>query len=101
MTPRLAPAARGLHPSTSLSDVSTFYGIRWLYWVITGTETAQVELRSWDVGSGFGRTRWRVGLGRIRADSEQPRRGFCFAVLYGLYGHFDPTEMGSGFGRIR
>jgi hypothetical protein len=27
--------------------------------------------------------------------------GHFFAVLYSLYGHFDSTEMGSGFGRIR
>ena len=42
----------------------------------------QVEF-NWDGGSGFGRIRWRVGFGRIRADSEQPRRGFfCGIVQY-------------------
>jgi len=38
--------------------------------------------------------------GRIRADFEQPRRDF-FGPFCSLYGHFDPTEMDSGFGRIR
>ena len=54
------------------------------------------SFRTWYGVSGFGRIRYRVGFGRIRADSEE-----TFAVLYNLYGHFDPTETDSRFGLIR
>jgi len=46
---------------------------------------------------GFGGGSDSDGFGRIPSSLA----GNCFAVLYSLYGHFDPTETGSGFGRIR
>ena len=46
---------------------------------------------------GFGGGSDSDGFGRIPSSSA----GDFFAVLYSMYGHFDPTEMGSGFGGIR
>jgi len=46
---------------------------------------------------GFGGGSDSDGFGRI---PSCPAGDFS-AVLYSLYGHFDPTGMGSGFGRIR
>jgi len=46
----------------------------------------------WDAGSGFGRIRWRVGFGRIRADSEQPRREI-FAISQSVWA-FRPYRNG-------
>jgi hypothetical protein len=64
----------------------------------TGTGTRWANSR--DGVSGFGRIRRRVGFsfGWIRVDSEQPRS--FFGVCCSLYGHFDPTEMASGYGRM-
>jgi len=39
----------------------------------------------WDGGSGFGRIRWRVGFGRIRADSEQLRRVFLCGIVQSVW----------------
>jgi hypothetical protein len=46
---------------------------------------------------GFGGGSDSAGFGRIPSSPA----GDVLAVLYSLYGHFDPTEIGSGFGRIR
>jgi hypothetical protein len=46
---------------------------------------------------GFGGGSDSDGFGRIPSSSA----GDFFAVLYSMYGHFDTTEMGSGFGGIR
>ena len=47
--------------------------------------------------NGFGRGLDSGGFGGILSSPA----GEFLAILYSLYGHFDPTEMGSGFGRIR
>ena len=39
----------------------------------------------------------RVGFGWIPSSPAE----IVFAASYSLYGHFDPAEMDSGFGRIR
>jgi hypothetical protein len=46
---------------------------------------------------GFGGGSDSGGFGPIPSSPT----GCSFEVLYSLYGRFDPTEMGSGFGRIR
>jgi len=46
---------------------------------------------------GFGGGSASDGIGRI---SSSPSGG-NFAVFDSLYGHFDPTKLDAGFGRIR
>ena len=48
---------------------------------------------------GFGRGSDSGGFGPI--PSSPAARVTSFAVWYGLYGHFEHTELDSGFGRIR
>ena len=62
--------------------------------ILTVCSKSGMAVRDFD---GFARGSDSGGFGRIPSSPA----GDFFAALYSLYGHFDPTETGSGFGRIR
>jgi len=61
-----------------------------------GLHSSGMAVRDLD-GFGFSSGSDSGRFGRIPSSPA----GEFFAVLYSFYGYFDPTEMGSGFGRIR